>query len=119
MRMRRTSKRMMALFDGMQTLFRLTGGDIRREKVDISRIATEVVDQLQAQEPKRQVDFRVDEGLTASGDAGLVRILLTNLISNAWKFTRDQATARRSRSAPSASPARPGSSFATTASAST
>ena len=91
LRMRRTSKQMMALFEGMQTLFRLTGGDIRREKVDISRIATEIVAQLQAQEPQRRVDCRVEEGLTASGDAGLVRILLTNLISNAWKFTRDKA----------------------------
>ena len=36
------------------------------------------------------MDSRVEEGLTASGDAGLVRILLTNLISNAWKFTRDK-----------------------------
>jgi len=91
LRMRRTSKQMMALFEGMQTLFRLTGGDIRREKLDISRIATEIVAQLQAQEPQRRVDCRVEEGLTASGDAGLVRILLTNLISNAWKFTRDKA----------------------------
>jgi len=90
MRLRRTSKQMMALFDGMQTLFRVTGGDIRRVKVDIDRVATEIFAQFQAQEPKRQVDFRVEEGLTASGDAGLVRILLTNLISNAWKFTRDQ-----------------------------
>ncbi|TMG23603.1 MAG: response regulator [Chloroflexi bacterium] len=90
MRLRRTSKQMMALFDGMQTLFRLTGGDIRREKVDINRIATEIGAHCQAQEPKRRVDFRVEEGLTASGDAGLVRILLTNLISNAWKFTRDK-----------------------------
>ncbi len=90
LRMRRTSKQMMALFEGMQTLFRLTGGDIRREKVDISRIATEIVAQLHAQEPQRRVDCRVEEGLTASGDAGLVRILLTNLISNAWKFTRDK-----------------------------
>ena len=90
LRMRRTSKQMMALFEGMQTLFRLTGGDIRREKLDLSRIAAEIVANFQALEPKRQVDCRVEDGLTASGDAGLVRILLTNLISNAWKFTRDK-----------------------------
>ena len=89
-RMRRTSKQMMALFEGMQTLFRLTGGDIRREALDISHIGTEIGAQFQTQEPKRLVDFRVEEGLTASGDGGLVRILLTNLVSNAWKFTRDK-----------------------------
>jgi two-component system sensor histidine kinase/response regulator len=90
LRMRRTSKQMLALFEGMQTLFRLTGGDIRREKLDVSRIATDIVAQFRAQEPRRQVDCRVEEGLAVSGDAGLVRILLTNLISNAWKFTRDK-----------------------------
>ena len=90
LRLRRTSKQMTALFEGMQTLFRLTGGDIRREKLDISRIATEIVAQFQGHEPQRHVDCRVEESLTASGDAGLVRILLTNLISNAWKFTRDK-----------------------------
>ncbi len=91
LRLRRTSKQMMALFEGMQTLFRLTGGDIRREELDISRIATEIVGQLRAQEPKRQVDCVVEDGLVASGDARLVRILLTSLISNAMKFTRDRS----------------------------
>ncbi|HET7466282.1 MAG TPA: response regulator [Candidatus Dormibacteraeota bacterium] len=92
MRLRRTSKQMMSLFEGMQSLFRLTGGDIRREKLDISGMAGEVVAQLRAQDPNREVDVRIDEGLTASGDAGLVRLLLTNLLSNAWKFTRGQKT---------------------------
>lgn len=88
-RMRRTSKQMMGLFDGMQTLFQLTGGDIRRETQDITRMAKEIAAQAQDQEPKRQVEIKVEEGLTASADAALVRILLTNLISNAMKFTRN------------------------------
>lgn len=89
-RMRRTSKQMMGLFDGMQTLFHLTGGDIRREPLDITRMANEIAAQAQEQEPKREVTFKVEEGLAASGDSKLVRILLTNLISNAMKFTRNQ-----------------------------
>ena len=90
MRLRRTTKQMMALFEGMQSLFRLTGGDIRREKVDISAMAGEVVAQLRAKDARREVEVHIDEGLTASADAGLARLLLTNLISNAWKFTRGQ-----------------------------
>lgn len=89
-RMRRTSAQMLGLFEGMQTLFRLTGGDIRRQQLDISRMAREVFAQLQEQDPQRKVEVRVEDGLTASGDAALVRILLTNLINNAWKFTRYQ-----------------------------
>ena len=89
-RMRRTSKQMIGLFDGMQTLFRLTGGDIRREPLDVTAMAKEVAAQARTKEPRRHVEINVDEGLTASGDAAMVRILLTNLISNAMKFTRNQ-----------------------------
>src|SRR5262249_8362143 len=89
-RLRTTSRQMMALFDGMQTLFRLTGGDIRRETLDISRMATDAFAEQRAREPQREVEAHVEEGLTVSGDAGLVRILLANLVGNAWKFTRDQ-----------------------------
>src|SRR5258708_39443397 len=74
----------------MQPVSRLPGGDRRRERRDMSGMATEIAAQFEGHEPQRQVDCRVEEGLTASGDAGLVRILLTNLISNAWKFTRDK-----------------------------
>src|SRR5258706_4150221 len=78
LRMRRTCKQMMALFEGMQTLFRLTGGDIRREKVDISRIATEIAAHLHAQEPQRRADCRLAEGRRAPGDAGPGPALLSN-----------------------------------------
>ena len=89
-RLRRTSKQMVAMFDGMQTLFRLTGGDIRREKLDVTGMANQIVAQLRARDPNREVEVHVDDGLTVEGDARLMRVLLTNLIGNAWKFTRDQ-----------------------------
>ena len=89
-RMRRTSSQMLGLVEGMQTLFRLTGGDIRREQLDISRTSREIFAQLQEEDPQREVQIRIEDGLTAYGDAALVRILLTNLIINAWKFTRYQ-----------------------------
>ncbi len=93
-RMRRTSRQMISLFDGMQKLFRLTGGDIRRERLDITRMAEDVVANLRTEEPGRRVDVHIEPGLTANGDARLVRILLANLINNAWKFTRMKADAK-------------------------
>jgi signal transduction histidine kinase len=87
-RIRRASRQMSALFDGMQTLFRLAQGDIKRENIDVSRMASEVVDEIRSREPSRKVDIQIALGLTVSGDGRLVRILMQNLISNAWKFTR-------------------------------
>jgi two-component system sensor histidine kinase/response regulator len=94
LKMREASRRMTSVFDGLQMLFRLTGGEIRREEVDVSALAQQVVDELEAESPKRKVDVRITPGITASGDQRLVRILLTNLINNAWKFTSTTPSAQ-------------------------
>lgn len=86
-KMREASQRMTSVFDGLQMLFRLTSGEIRREEVDVSALAAQAVDELRAEEPERKVDVQVTPGITASGDQRLVRILVANLIGNAWKFT--------------------------------
>jgi two-component system sensor histidine kinase/response regulator len=93
-RMRRASERMTSVFDGLQTLFRLTSGEIHREPCDVSSIATEIVEEMRAADPDRKVEVGISEGLTASADPRLARILLTNLISNAWKFTTKEPAAR-------------------------
>jgi signal transduction histidine kinase len=86
-RMRLASQRMTSVFDGLQTLFRLTSGELRREHLDVTAIAGEVVDELRATSPERSVEVEIAPGMTATGDQRLVRILLANLINNAWKFT--------------------------------
>jgi light-regulated signal transduction histidine kinase (bacteriophytochrome) len=86
-RMRVASQRMTSVFDGLQTLFRLTGGEIRREQLDISSIAGQIVDEIRSENPERHVEVDIASGMTAVGDQRLVRILLANLINNAWKFT--------------------------------
>lgn len=92
--MRTASEHMTLVFDGLQTLFRLTSGEIHRESCDISAMATEVVEEMRSANTKRMVEVRISEGLTASADLRLTRILLVNLIGNAWKFTGGEGDAR-------------------------
>jgi two-component system sensor histidine kinase/response regulator len=93
MRMRRASERMTSAFDGLQTLFQLTSGEIHREPVDVSAIAAEVCDELGAETPRRHVSVNIADGLTVSGDRRLVRLLVGNLMDNAWKFTSKEPAA--------------------------
>jgi two-component system sensor histidine kinase/response regulator len=92
-RLRQASQQLETLFDGMQTLFQLTGGDIRRQPVDVTKIALDAIEELRLAEPNREVDVDVAQGLRVDGDAKLVRTLVRNLISNAWKFTRNEPRA--------------------------
>ena len=92
-RMGRASQRMGSIFDGLQSLFRVTGGEIHREQVNVSAMAAEIVEELQASNSGRHVTVTIGPDLTVSGDARLVRILLGNLINNAWKFTGNKAEA--------------------------
>ena len=93
-RMRLASERMASVFDGLQTLFRLTSGEIHREQCDISAMAADVVEEIRAASPERKVDVVVAGGMTASADPRLARILLANLVGNAWKFTGREPAAR-------------------------
>jgi signal transduction histidine kinase len=86
-RMRRASQRMTSVFEGLQSLFRLTSGEIHRELLDITALSKEVVGEIRAGNQARKVKVEIAEGMRASGDKRLVRILLANLLNNAWKFT--------------------------------
>ena len=62
--------------------------DLVREEIDLSSLGRAIMDDLFARAPDRYVSFEAEAGITAVGDKALVRILLTNLLQNAWKYTR-------------------------------
>jgi PAS domain S-box-containing protein len=93
-RVRASSQRMALLIDDLLNLSRVSRGEMSRELVDVSKMAHEVADELRAAAPQRDVAFVVAEGLHAETDPRLLRIVLTNLFGNAWKFTARQPHAR-------------------------
>lgn len=93
-RMREASQRLACVFDGLETLFRLTSGEIHREELDLSALAKEIVDEMRAATPGANVQVDITQGMTVSGDQKLMRILVSNLINNAFKFTSANARPR-------------------------
>ena len=93
-RVRGATQRMGLLIDDMLTLSRVTRVEMWRKTVDLSALAADVLGELQKSEPGRKVDWRIESGLIAQGDAQLLRVALVNLLGNAWKFTGKTVNAK-------------------------
>jgi light-regulated signal transduction histidine kinase (bacteriophytochrome) len=91
---RESAQRMAQLIDDLLTLSGVTRGQFQRQPVDLSAIAGAIAARLQKAEPERRVDFVIEDGFTAEGDARLLTIALENLIGNAWKYSGKRAAAR-------------------------
>jgi len=76
------------LIDDILELSRLTRLNISHVDVNLTAIAEECIYTLRSAEPERFVNVKIEKNLIASGDAKLLRIVLQNLLGNAWKFTR-------------------------------
>ena len=92
-RVRAAAQRMGRLIDDLLQLSRVTRTEMQNVPVDMTRVVNEIVADLRAQDPARQVSVDVAAGLQAHGDAALLRIALENLLGNAWKFTARKAEA--------------------------
>ncbi len=81
------------LTDALLALARLTGVDIQCEPVDLAELAHTAVEHLREQEPNRRVEAAIAAPLPAHGDPRLLQQVLSNLVGNAWKFSRDREVA--------------------------
>jgi PAS domain S-box-containing protein len=93
-RVRKSAQHMAVLIDGLLSLARITRSELRREEVDMSRLARAAIERLETSEPERRIETSIREGLTIAGDSRLLTVLIENLVGNAWKFTREKAKAR-------------------------
>jgi signal transduction histidine kinase len=87
-------QRMNAMIDTLLSLSRMTSREIDSERVDLSRLARELADELRAQDPARITEFVLTDGLVVEGDRTLLRLVLQNLMGNAWKFSAKVAQPR-------------------------
>jgi light-regulated signal transduction histidine kinase (bacteriophytochrome) len=90
---RDAAQEMGQLIDALLRLARLTRSEMRCQRVNLGELARSIADGLMVQDPQRYVQFSIDDDVVAIGDVQMLRILLDNLLGNAWKFSRDRSPA--------------------------
>ena len=93
-RVRAATRRMAVLIDDLLSLSRVTRSRMTVGTVDVSALAAELMAELATADPARRVEVVIGPDLVARADAGLIRVVLQNLLSNAWKFTSRRPDAR-------------------------
>jgi signal transduction histidine kinase len=88
------ARRMHRLINDLLELSKVVRAPLHHMPVDLSRLAHEVTRTLQERAPARSASVVITDGLSVEADAGLMRIALENLFSNAWKFTSRTANPR-------------------------
>ena len=87
-------RHMMYTIDDLRDLADVNHAEIDRSEVDLSALGRDIIDDLRVLVPDRDVRFEAEVGIKALGDRTLLRILLTNLLQNAWKYTGPTKDAR-------------------------
>ncbi|HET6398152.1 MAG TPA: transporter substrate-binding domain-containing protein [Candidatus Thermoplasmatota archaeon] len=93
-RIRSNAQRMGRLLEDLLRLAQAASLPLRRERLDLTAMVWEAVHAQQDAEPARKVDVDVQPGMSVAADPQLLRIVLGNLLANAWKFTRETAAPR-------------------------
>ncbi len=92
-RISRASQRMGQMIDDLLTLSRATRGEFQWEQIDVSAMVASIIAGLKERDPDRKVSCVIAPQVTACGDPRVLRIVIENLLHNAWKFTSKHDTA--------------------------
>jgi PAS domain S-box-containing protein len=95
-RIHQAADKMTTLVDDLVNLSRIGRQDLSRREVQLTPLVEDVIGQFRQEKDGRTIDWQIEELPTVEADPGLIKIALTNLISNAVKFTRtrDHPTVR-------------------------
>lgn len=93
-RLRESSVRMGTLIDDLLRLSHITRTELLLEQTDLSSIASRIMTRLRNAEPHREAEVRIEPGLEARADAGLISVVLENLLANAWKYSSRRELSR-------------------------
>ncbi|TNF60795.1 MAG: hypothetical protein EP306_07995, partial [Burkholderiales bacterium] len=86
-RIQRSVTRLEQLISDLLELSRVGRADLEKQPLNLGILAEEVAEELEHSQPGRKVAWRIADNLPAEGDPRLLRVLLVNLIGNAWKYS--------------------------------
>ncbi len=86
-RMKDAARRMNEMISAVLEISRLERGEFQPARVDLSAMAARVVQELRASDPDRELVLEIEENLEVEADPVLLRLMLENLLGNAWKFS--------------------------------
>ena len=93
-RVRAATQRMATLIDDLLDLSRVTRSEMTIAPVDLSELARELATEFTSGDPERHVEIVITPDVAVRADRGLLRVVLQNLMGNAWKFTGKRSDAR-------------------------
>ncbi|MFP4385232.1 MAG: sensor histidine kinase [Spirochaetia bacterium] len=93
-RIRSSTQRMASIIEDLISLSRISRSEMNHQYVNLSKLVTDAAGELKKSAPDRKAEFIINNGLYTNGDQRFLRIVMENLIGNAWKYTGKRETAR-------------------------